>query len=126
VIGVDCRLSGKNALVTGGSRGLGRAICLALAKAGAKVIVNYAYNTVEAEKTIELIKSNGGQAISIRADITDEKEVDTLIEESCRLCQGTIDIVVNNATGPQPEASLEEVTWRMYEDQLIFFVKAPY
>jgi 3-oxoacyl-[acyl-carrier protein] reductase len=122
---MEKQLSEKIALVTGGSRGLGREICLMLANAGAYVIVNYAHNSEEAGKTVEQIHSCGGQAISIRADITNEKEVEALIEESSQLSHGTIDIVVNNATGPQPEASLEETTWEMYADQLQFFVKAP-
>jgi len=79
-----------------------------------------------AEKTVEAIRSSGvGQAFAIQADITDEEQVKRLIKESKQQAGGSIDILVNNATGPQPEPSIEESTWQDYLDQLQFFVKAP-
>ncbi|MFZ3577183.1 SDR family oxidoreductase [Virgibacillus sp. DJP39] len=119
------RLEGKIALVTGGSRGLGKVISMNLAEAGAMVIINYANNKEMAEKTVEHIQSNGGQALAVKGDITNEAAVTALIEESQEKCKGTIDILVNNATGPQPELSIEDSTWNDYLDQLHFFVKAP-
>ncbi|MFZ3591762.1 SDR family NAD(P)-dependent oxidoreductase [Bacillus sp. DJP31] len=118
-------MNGKIALVTGGSRGLGRKISSTLAEFGATVIVNYANNDEAASQTVESILSAGGKAIFVKGDITDEEGVKQLVKESEEKCGGTIDILVNNATGPQPELSIEESTWDDYLDQLHFFVKAP-
>ncbi|MFY4776387.1 SDR family NAD(P)-dependent oxidoreductase [Metabacillus sp. RGM 3146] len=119
------RLKGKTAIVTGGSRGLGKAIVTSLAKEGAKVIVNYFHNSGQAEKTAEEIRLLGGTAFAVQGDVTDEKGAASLVLESKKLLQQPVDILVNNATSPQPELSLEEVSWKEYEDQLLFFVKAP-
>ncbi|WP_273127467.1 SDR family oxidoreductase [Metabacillus sp. HB246100] len=118
-------LNGKIALVTGGSRGLGKKISLSLANAGATVCVNYANNQQAALETVEMIRSTGGKAMMVKADITSEIDVKKMIEEIQETCGGSVDIVVNNATGPQPELSIEESTWEDYLDQLHFFVKAP-
>lgn len=119
------RLKGKTALVTGGSRGLGKAICTSLASEGAKVIINYFHNSSQAEDAAEEIRQQGGTAFAVKGDVTDEGGAASLIAESKQLLQQPIDILVNNATGPQPELSLEEASWKDYEDQLVFFVKAP-
>jgi 3-oxoacyl-[acyl-carrier protein] reductase len=118
-------LNGKIALVTGGSRGLGRWIAICLAQRGAAVAVNYANNSLDAETTVETIRSSGGKASAFRADITSESEVSRLIEEIHAGFDAPVDILVNNATGPQPMYSIEESTWNIYLDQLDFFVKAP-
>ncbi|MGD7044582.1 SDR family NAD(P)-dependent oxidoreductase [Jeotgalibacillus proteolyticus] len=119
------RLDGKIALVTGGSRGLGKYISEALALAGAAVIVNYANNRSAAEQTAEQIQEKGGTAFVLQGDITNEEAVDSLVQEAEKIAGGSIDILVNNATGPQPELAIEESTWQDYLDQLDFFVKAP-
>jgi 3-oxoacyl-[acyl-carrier protein] reductase len=118
-------LEGKVALVTGGSRGLGKWISFSLAKAGASVIVNYAHDKEGAEKTVTWIDSNGGRVIHARADVTKEEEVMKLVKIAEQELGSSIDIVVNNATGPQPELSIEKSEWTDYLDQLEFFVKAP-
>ncbi len=89
-------LSGKVALVTGGSRGIGRAICLRLAGLGAQVVVNYVSNPAAAEETIALIESAGGQARLSRFDVAEAGQVVPAIEEIIEQCGG-IDILVNNA-----------------------------
>ncbi|MCD7036523.1 SDR family oxidoreductase [Metabacillus sp. GX 13764] len=119
------RLKGKTALVTGGSRGLGKAVCASLAAEGAKVIINYFHNSSQANDAAEEIRQQGGTAFAVKGDVTDEKGAASLIAESKQLLQQPVDILVNNATGPQPELSLEEASWKDYEDQLVFFVKAP-
>lgn len=90
------RLKDKVALVTGASRGLGKAIALQLATEGARVTVNYMKSTDKAEEVVREIVSRGGNATAMRADITSfaevEKMVDSLYEQS-----GRIDILVNNA-----------------------------
>ncbi|HEY4387262.1 MAG TPA: SDR family oxidoreductase [Ktedonobacteraceae bacterium] len=122
---MDNRHNGKVALVTGGSRGLGKGICKILAERGATVIVNYAYNSTDAEQTVAEIRSSGGNAFAAQANITEEAEVARLMEEIEKACGASVDILVNNATGPQPNISLVEITWNDYLDQLLFFVKAP-
>jgi 3-oxoacyl-[acyl-carrier protein] reductase len=122
---MDNRHNGKVALVTGGSRGLGKGICKILAERGATVIVNYAYNSTDAEQTVAEIRSSGGNAFAVQANITEEAEVARLMAEIEKSCGASVDILVNNATGPQPNISLEESTWNDYLDQLLFFVKAP-
>jgi 3-oxoacyl-[acyl-carrier protein] reductase len=119
------RLTGKIALITGGSRGIGKTISTTLAAAGVTVIVNYANNSNHAEETVKAIQEAGGKALAIQADITNEENVEKLIQETVESCGGSVDILVNNATGPQPELSLEESEWDDYLDQLKFFVKAP-
>ncbi|MDD9269739.1 SDR family oxidoreductase [Paenibacillus sp. GCM10023248] len=119
------KLEGKIALVTGASRGLGRHIAAALAAAGAQVAVNYANSIQDAEETVRMITAAGGTAAAFRANVTNEAEVAELVSRVERHFGSHIDILVNNATGPQPMVSIEESTWQTYMDQLEFFVKAP-
>ncbi len=93
-VGVD--LSGRNALVTGGSRGIGRAIALALAECGAAVTVNFRSRADEAEAVIRQIRSAGGRAIAVRADVSLGADVTELAERAAREL-GPIDILINNA-----------------------------
>ncbi|TDL33085.1 SDR family oxidoreductase [Jeotgalibacillus sp. S-D1] len=118
-------VSGKIVLVTGGSRGLGKFISEALGKSGATVIVNYAHNRTAAEKTAQHIQQEGGRAFAIQADVTEEAAVREMVEKIELTAGGSVDVLVNNATGPQPELSIEESSWQDYMDQLEFFVKAP-
>ncbi|PXY21241.1 SDR family NAD(P)-dependent oxidoreductase [Prauserella muralis] len=112
------------ALVTGASRGLGAAIARALARDGVPVAINFARNKAAADALREEIAGAGGRAEVFPADITDEAAV----AELCRRVTaslGEIDILVLNATGPQPLLDLEELDWRAVLDQLEFFVKSP-
>lgn len=118
-------LTNKVVLVTGSSKGLGKCIAQKFAKMGGKVIVNYANNAENANRVVEEIKNEGGEAIKLQADVTDEADVQKLVRNAEHAFSQPIDILVNNATGPQPELSLEEVTWEDYLDQLHFSVKSP-
>ena len=89
-------LGGKAALVTGASRGIGRAVALRLAALGAKVAVNYAGNQAKAEEVKAEIEKNGGQAIVIQADVSDPAQAEELVEKTCKAF-GSLDILVNNA-----------------------------
>lgn len=112
------------ALVTGASRGLGAAISSALARDGFAVAVNFARDKAAADRLREQITDSGGRAEVFRADVTDEDEVDALYRAV--LAQfGRVDVLVLNATGPQPLLGLEELSWRDMLDQLEFFVKSP-
>lgn len=89
-------LEGKTALVTGASRGIGRAVAVALASAGAKVAVNYAGNDAAAEETKAAIEAAGGTAILVKADIADSEAVEMMVADTVAAF-GQIDILVNNA-----------------------------
>lgn len=89
-------LDGKVALVTGASRGIGRAIALKLAAEGAKVAINYAGNTAKAEEVKAEIEKNGGEAILVQADVADAAAVETMVNTVVESF-GQIDILVNNA-----------------------------
>jgi len=89
-------LSGKVALVTGGSRGIGRGVCLALAQAGADVAVNYISSEQEAEKVVQEIKNLGKRSMIIRADVSQKKDVQFMVGEVVSKL-GKLDILVNNA-----------------------------
>jgi 3-oxoacyl-[acyl-carrier protein] reductase len=117
-------LKNRVALVTGASRGLGAAIAQALGERGASVAVNYLANAEQAGAVAESIASSGGVAQAFRADVRDEAQVDRLVREVERTL-GPIDVLVLNATGPQPMLPLERITWRTCLDQLEFFVKSP-
>jgi 3-oxoacyl-[acyl-carrier protein] reductase len=117
-------LSGRVALVTGASRGLGAAIAHSLGRRGAKVAVNYFASPDKAERVAKTIRDAGGEAEFFHADVREEFEVNRLVAEvTARF--GPVDILVPNATGPQPFIPIEKLTWRDCLDQLEFFVKSP-
>jgi 3-oxoacyl-[acyl-carrier protein] reductase len=89
-------LAGKTALVTGASRGIGRAIALKLAQAGANVVVNYAGSEAAASETVALIKEMGRDAVMIRANVSNTEEVNEMFKSALDHF-GAIDILVNNA-----------------------------
>jgi 3-oxoacyl-[acyl-carrier protein] reductase len=117
-------LHGKVALVTGASRGLGAAIATKLAACGACVATNYFGSPQKMQQVLEQIRSRGGTAEGFQADVRDEAAVNGLVEQ-VRQKLGPVDVLVINATGPQPFIRLEDLTWRACLDQLEFFVKSP-
>jgi 3-oxoacyl-[acyl-carrier protein] reductase len=86
----------KTALVTGASRGIGKAIALELAKNGAKVVVNYAGSEARANEVVDEIKSIGGEAIAIQADVSNSADVVSMVKETIST-YGSVDVLVNNA-----------------------------
>jgi NAD(P)-dependent dehydrogenase (short-subunit alcohol dehydrogenase family) len=90
------RLINKKALVTGSSRGIGRAVALQLAKEGAEVVIHYQKNKEEAEKVAETIRENGGRCYILQADLFDYTQAIELGEEAWELSRG-IDFLINNA-----------------------------
>ena len=87
---------GKTALVTGGSRGIGRACCLRLAEAGAAVAVNYCSNEPAAQETVRQIEALGGQALAVKADVASEGDVARMVAR-VQGELGPVDLLVNNA-----------------------------
>jgi 3-oxoacyl-[acyl-carrier protein] reductase len=88
--------TGKVAVVTGSSRGIGRAIALRLASGGAKVVVNYRGNEAAADEVVQQIRANGGEALAVQADVSVVSEAQSLINATKKTF-GRVDILVNNA-----------------------------
>lgn len=101
-------IKGKVALVTGGSRGIGRAIAVALAENGANVAVNYHKNQEAAEETCEAIQKSDGKAVAIQADVSSSQEVSHMVQETEKAL-GAVQILVNNA-GVVHKDTLENLT----------------
>jgi 3-oxoacyl-[acyl-carrier protein] reductase len=90
------RLANRVAVVTGGSRGIGRGIALKLASEGARVVVNYRTNSAAAEGVVALVREQGGEAIAVQADVSQMAEAQRLIKTAIET-YGRLDILVNNA-----------------------------
>ncbi len=112
------------ALVTGASRGLGPHLARRLAADGWPVAVNYRSDRPGAQTVVDDIERAGGRAAAFGADVTDEDQVRGLVAAVLSEL-GPVQVVVANATGPQPERTAAEVTWQDHLDQLVFFVKSP-
>lgn len=108
----DADLLDKTALVTGASRGIGRAIALALARAGANVAVHFRACEAEAEEVRRTIEASGRRAICVRADVSVAGDVQKLVETVSRQLGG-VEVLVNNAgiTRPQPLDQISEHDW---------------
>jgi 3-oxoacyl-[acyl-carrier protein] reductase len=115
---------GRIALVTGSSRGLGQAIARHLARDGLAVAVNGLHGDGQAAEVARAIRDDGGTAEAFTADVTDEQQVARLVT-AVAASLGPVDVLVLNATGPQPEGPLEDVAWEDHVAQLEFFVKSP-
>jgi 3-oxoacyl-[acyl-carrier protein] reductase len=109
-------LDGKVALVTGGAQNIGRAICLELAAAGARVLVNTRRSVDIAQQTVDLIAQSGGAAMVAQADITDPAAVERMAAQGVA-AYGGIDILVNNAA-IRKEAPLTEVSFADWKEVL--------
>lgn len=102
------RLQGQSALVTGGSSGIGAAIAVALGAAGARVGVNYRSHPDEAERVVESIQAQGGQALAIGADVSVEEDVE-LMFEAMTGAFGRVDILIANS-GIQQDSTVAEMS----------------
>lgn len=107
------RLEGRVALITGGSRGIGRGICSAFAREGADVVVNYVSDERSANEVVEICRAMGRRAMAVRADVADSGQVNRMVEQALAEF-GRLDILVNNA-GLQvwiPALEMDEATWQ--------------
>lgn len=117
------KLQDKVALVTGASKGIGAAIARQLAADGAKIVVNYAADKNGADKVVAAIEAAGGTVVALAADVTDQPQVEALIQST--LAQfGRLDIVVNNA-GVYQFAKIEESSEALYRKQFDINVLGP-
>lgn len=103
------KLKGKVAVVTGGSRDIGRAISLKLAKEGAKVVVNYYNSESGAKETVNAIKSFGGDAIAVKADVSNLDDIKSFKVKVIEAFGDKIDVLVNNAGGLFARKTLQEL-----------------
>ncbi|MEO1399078.1 MAG: SDR family NAD(P)-dependent oxidoreductase, partial [Pseudomonadota bacterium] len=103
------RFAGKVAVVTGGSRDIGRAVCVRLASEGASVVVNYNSNQADADATVAEIETAGGKGLAVKADVTKPADVDALIAATREAFGDEIHILVNNAGGLVARKTLDEM-----------------
>ena len=109
------KFKGKVAVVTGGSRDIGRAISIKLAQEGAKVVVNYHNSESGAKATVDEIKSKGGEAIAVKADVSKLSDIENLKSKTIEAFGNKIDVLVNNAGGLFARKTLQELDESFYE-----------
>ncbi len=109
----DSKLKGQTALVTGANSGIGEGVAIALGAAGANVVVNYVVNPESANAVADQIKSAGGVAVAIQADVSKEEEVISMFQQAVQQF-GTVDILVNNA-GLQRDSKFHEMTLAQWQ-----------
>ena len=117
-------LKGRIALVTGGSRGIGRAVALALAEAGAAVAVNYLERATEAQIVVEAIRSAGGRAMAVAADVSRSAAVSQMMASVTREL-GPVDVLVNNA-GIGLIRSVDELTEEDFDRTIAVNLKSAF
>jgi 3-oxoacyl-[acyl-carrier protein] reductase len=117
------KLTGKTAVVTGASKGIGAAIAKHLAAEGAAVVINYASSKTGAESVVREVTSNGGKAVAVQADMSKKGDIERLFAEAKRVFD-TIDVLVNNA-GIYEFAPIEAVTEEHFHKQFNVNVLGP-
>jgi 3-oxoacyl-[acyl-carrier protein] reductase len=123
-MGQGKELAGRVALVTGASRNIGRAIALALADAGAAVVVNTRQARAAADAVVKEIEAAGGNAMAVLADVTDEVAVTAMIDKAVKAF-GRLDILVNNAA-IRPAQKIEETSLADFRAVLALMLEAPF
>lgn len=118
-------INGKTALVTGASRGIGRAAALALAESGAQVLVHYGRGAAEAKAVVKEIRANGGKAEAVGADLSAPNGPHELAKKVREIVGDRLDILVANA-GVSKAATIEETTLADFDNQFAVNVRAPF
>jgi 3-oxoacyl-[acyl-carrier protein] reductase len=121
---VAMKLEGKNAVVTGGGRGVGRAISLAFAQEGANVVVNYAGNQKAADEVVGLIQAMGRKAVAVRGDVGQEADAQKIID-TCVESFGSIHILINNAGISKP-AMLHKLSVPVWDEVVNVQMRGPW
>lgn len=106
-------LANKVAIVTGGDSGIGHAICVGLAQAGAAVTINYHRNQAAAETTLQQIQAEGGKAQVVQGDVSNLQDIQTLVDKTVQAF-GRLDVMVNNA-GMETRTALLDTTERQFD-----------
>ena len=109
------KLKGKVAVVTGGGRDIGRAVCVKLAKEGAKVVVNYFDSDIDKDETMNAVKAVGGEAIAVYADVTKQEDIDNMVAKTKEAFGDKVDILVNVAGGLFARKTLQEIDEKFYD-----------
>jgi 3-oxoacyl-[acyl-carrier protein] reductase len=117
-------LQGKVALVTGGSRGIGRAIALALARAGAATALTYREQRAAADETVRVIQAGGGQALALQMEVRDRPSVGRCLD-ALEVAWGGLDILVNNA-GINTPTDFDQITDSAWDEILAVNLKGPF
>ena len=115
-------LCGEVALVTGGSRGIGKAVAVALARLGASVVVNYKTHATEAEAVCAEIQHQGGHAVAVQADVSIAADVNKLVQE-IEQQTGRVSVLVNNAGIARPEA-IQQITEQSWDEVIAINLKS--
>ncbi len=118
------RLEGRAAVVTGGGRGIGRAVCLAFAKEGADVIVNYASKDQPAQEVVRMIQEMGRKAVAVKGNVAMKADVERIILAAVENF-GKIDILVNNAGVSKPNM-LYKMTEEQWDEVVDIHLKGPF
>lgn len=118
------RLEGKAAIVTGGGRGVGRAICLAYAREGANVIVNYASKDQPAQEVVEMVQKMGRKAVAVKGNVAVKVDVERIVQTAIDQF-GRIDILVNNA-GATRTGMLYKMTEEQWDEVVDIHLKGPF
>ena len=118
-------LSNKTALVTGASKGIGRATALALAEASARVLVHYGHSNVEADAVVNEIHNAGGKADGVQANLEMPDGASTLVRRVRKLVDNQLDILVSNA-GISKSSSLEDYTYEDFDRIFAINVRSPF
>ncbi len=118
------KLEGKNAVVTGGGRGVGRSISLAFAQEGANVVVNYAGNEKAANEVVEMIKKMGRKAVAVKGDVGQEADAQKIVE-TCVQNFGSIHIIANNAGISKP-AMMHKMSVETWDEVVNVQMRGPW
>ena len=118
------KLEGKNAVVTGGGRGVGRAICVGFAKEGANVIVNYASNDKAAKEVVSIIEGMGRKAVAVQGDVGKKEDAQKIID-ACVQNFGSVHILVNN-TGISKPAMLHKMSVEVWDEVVNCQMRGPW
>jgi len=118
------RLDGRAAVITGGGRGIGRAICVAFAKEGADVIVNYASKDQPAQEVVEMIKKIGRKGVAVKGNVAIKADADRIIQTAIDNF-GKIEILVNNAGVSKPNM-LYKMTEEQWNEVIDIHLKGPF